>query len=359
MTALNSCLIDSQLILPPYGIVQVEIAEDSGAVTRADDQTMKTVRMIAFSTPHTTPKVEFNEMFTDFVVIPPTTPEGLPKVRFNLKIERKDNPTENDKLLVVAIINEPQDSGEPNSIQDILNKENLTFDDLKGLQVKMSEFVTDNHQALATDRAIPMTGVLMTNYVRLLEERDLPTSQALELVAHRAVARVDVFLKRDTGSGGVVLDPNLTMTSGSTIQLEKTWGVTNLIHHVWDTNNTLGEMQSVDSEDLFSKTWTATASSAVSAYESVPVCSFYTPERHCETDPLKLNVSIKTSEGTTRSGTLVITQAYEPTDTERENPIAVNDILRNHKYKVIVTITSHGISGEILDWKPETINTAF
>ena len=356
--SLNSCLIDSQLLPAPYGIVQVEIAEGAGAVTRADDRTMETIRMIVFSDPETTPKVEFNEMFSDFVVIPATSTEN-PKVRFNLKIERKDNATDADKLLIVAVINEPQDSGEPGSIQDVLAQDDVTFAELAALRLPLSTFVTSNHQALATDRAIPMTGTLLTNYTVLLSERQLSSAQPLKLEAHRAIARVDVYLKGATDDEGVTLDSGLTMTTGSSIELDKTYDTTNLMYHIWDGTNAIGEMQTVDTEDLLSRTWAAASSSLVSTYEETPVCSFYTPERHCETDPLELNVTIKTSEGTTRSGSIAITQAYELDDTERENPITVNDILRNHVYQVTVTITANGITGDIIDWVPEPIGTEF
>ncbi len=239
----------------------------------------------------------------------------------------------------------------------------ITIEDLEALELDIATFVKSDHLSLLDNVNIPMTGALWTDYTKLLDERLVPSNAPLELMVHRAIARVDVYLKRETtkvNSVDVILDPNLTMTAGTIITLDKTYDRTNLVMHTdADGAGTLGTIQTVDPGDFISpKSWRIlSGEQAVSQFETTPVCVFYTPERNCLTnnEKLKLSVSIKTPEGTTRSGDLVIKEAKDKAGIVH----TVDKVERNHIYKVTVTITANGVTGDVIDWGEQPIYTDF
>ena len=365
---LSSCILSYEMLSAPYGLVQVEIAEGPEAVTRIDGETMETIRLIVFTDLDTTPKVESNKLFRlsegEFEIIPSTGPDVPSRVRFTLKVQRRANATEDDKILIVAVINEPEkETPEGIAFTETLSDPDITIEDLEALELDIATFVKSDHLSLLDNVNIPMTGALWTDYTKLLDERLVPSNAPLELMVHRAIARVDVYLKRETtkvNSVDVILDPNLTMTAGTIITLDKTYDRTNLVMHTdADGAGTLGTIQTVDPGDFISpKSWRIlSGEQAVSQFETTPVCVFYTPERSCLTnnEKLKLSVSIKTPEGTTRSGDLVIKEAKDKAGIVH----TVDKVERNHIYKVTVTITANGVTGDVIDWGEQPIYTDF
>ncbi len=343
LLGLKSCLIDSKSLSEPFGIVQVEIAESMDAVTRADDNTMESIRFIVFTDLDTTPKAEINIRHTSFTVEPAvgTTP---PRVRFSLKVGRK--PTGSNEKLIVAIINEPS------SMTAGLDEKELdiTIAELEAMKLDMAQFVNNDHLSLKSNVAIPMTGAIWTDKLFRTATEAMTAGNALTMEVQRAVARVDVYLKK-----GQDVDPDMKYTTGSTVKLENTYDQSNYMMHTYGSH-TLGTVQTVASGFL-TKTWSYT-STPQAITEGTPVCVFYTPERKHTANRLKLSVSVKTPEGATRSGVLEITEAYNPQDPEKELH-DVDVIQRNHIYNVIATIGTNGITGEVADWNDENLTTEF
>lgn len=342
LLSLNSCILENKMLSEPYGIVQVEIAENMGTVTRADEEMMETIRLIVFTDLDTTPRAEVNNFYTEFD-IEPSVGGRPPKVKFALKVGRKENGP-NDKL-VVAIVNEPV------SMTDELEGTDITIEELEELELNMALFVNNDHLSLKENVMIPMTGALWTDKLFRNEMEALSAGNSLKLEVQRAVARVDVYLKKGTD-----VDPNMQMVAGSTVKLENTYTQSNFLMHT-DGTNTLGSIQTVTS-GFVEKSWSYTSSTPQAISETTPVCVFYTPERKHTANRLKLSVSVKTPEGATRSGVLEITEAYNPQDPEKELH-DVDVIQRNHIYNVIATIGTNGITGEVADWNDENLTTEF
>ncbi len=207
---------------------------------------------------------------------------------------------------------------------------------------------------------MPMTGAIWTD--KLFEKPSTAglESNILKLEVHRAVARVDVYLKK-----GEDVDTNLLMSAGSTVRLDNTYDKSNFFMHTAG-DFTIGSVQTVDSDDLIDgKSWTLTSGTQAISDET-PVCVFYTAERSCATtdDRLELTISVKTNEGATRSGTLKIVSAFDveqmkkPED-ERGSPKPVDVIRRNNIYKVVATIGVNGIESEVRSWEERDIDTEF
>ena len=342
LLGLRSCIIDNKELFDPYGIVQIEIAESLGAVTRADENTMESIRFIVFTDLDTTPRAEINTLHTEFDVEPAvgTTP---PRARFSLKVERKD--TGSNMKLIVAIINEPA------TMTSQIEGLGITIAELVAKELDIYQFVNTSHLSLKDNVAIPMTGAVWTDKLFKSATEAMTTGNVLTMEVQRAVARVDVYLKKGTD-----VDPDMKIATGSEVKLDKTSNLSSFIVHT-DGVNTLGAVKNVTT-GFDNKTWTYTTATPQAITETTPVCVFYVPERIHTANRLKLSLSIKTPEGATRTGDLEITKAYEaddPLKTQQD----VNVIKRNHVYNVIATIGTNGITGEVIDWKDQPIITDF
>ena len=351
LLALGSCVAESHLLLEE-NIVHVEIEDNSLPATRSDGETAESIRIIVFNDLASTPAAESNRVYTpEEVEIIPASGSKPAKVRLSMKVLRREN--EPNERVIVAIINEPADMTE--DLDEI-----STFDDLAALTFDMTNFIADNHLGLRSGETMPMTGAIWTD--KLFEKPSTAglESNILKLEVHRAVARVDVYLKK-----GEDVDTNLLMSAGSTVRLDNTYDKSNFFMHTAG-DFTIGSVQTVDSDDLIDgKSWTLTSGTQAISDET-PVCVFYTAERSCATtdDRLELTISVKTNEGATRSGTLKIVSAFDveqmkkPED-ERGSPKPVDVIRRNNIYKVVATIGVNGIESEVRSWEERDIDTEF
>lgn len=338
---LFSCVSEERLA-SHLGMVQVEISE-RGMATRVDEEVMNTVRLIVFTDLDTAaPRAEINRMYgqDEFTVIPgtATTPST---VKFVLRVERSD--VGSNEKLIVAVLNEPN-ATEMKTVLDAIDSP----DDLEGIDLEMSYFVDDSHLSLKQDAMIPMTGVLRTDELFSSESEASRAGNVLTLPVHRAVARVDVYLKNETG-----VESGIEMAAGSTVTLNNSCTKGNLFYFS-DGEDMIGEIPTVTG-GFVNRSWTYTSTTPTAISETTPVCTFYTPERTHTANRLKLDIDIDTSEGATRSGSLELIKAKDADDVEHN----VDDILRNHIYKITVTVGANGITGDVVDWNDKNVNTEF
>lgn len=333
---LASCVSEERAASPAYGVVQVEIAHRP-ATRAGDDEVMNTIRLIVFTDLDATPHAEVNRLYdaSEFTVV------GDPgKVKFVLKVSRKKR-----EKLVVAVINEPL------SLTSALDAV-ATPTDLDGVEFDMADFLTENHQALLTGAAIPMTGALWTDRLFRTEDEAGRKGNILRLNTQRAVARVDVYLVKGTD-----VDPALKMAARSTVILSNTCTKGNLFYH-FSANGTIGSIPTVPSADpsvFKGKSWSYTGPVPILIDEDNAVCSFYTPERTHTADRLTLTIGLLTEDGAPRRGTLEMVKAKDKNGVEH----SVDNVLRNHIYKVTATIGANEITATINDWTDKDLTTEF
>jgi hypothetical protein len=343
LATLTSCLVDSRLVHGSRGVLQVEIAGTLvPAPTRGDGEWLSSMRLIVFTDLATSPRVEINRLITigELDMVPAT---GATPARAKTVVEVERRPAGENSRLVVAIVNEP-DTPQMRAALEAIS----TPGELGDLELDMAHFVSADHLSLRDGVAVPMTGAVWTDRLFRSVEEASREWNSLKLEVQRTVARIDVCLKRGTD-----VEAGLKMAAGSTVVLDNTFDKTRLVYHS-DGINTIGQIQAVDSEDMFDRTWTL-SSGEQDFTADTPVCSFYTPERGCTRDRLKLDIAIKTPEGATRSGSLTIFSAL---DADRvEHPVDI--VRRNNIYRVTVTIGANGMTAEVSDWVDQNITTEF
>lgn len=342
---LASCIISERSYGPQsYGFIPVAITDELPRSTRADGDWLKTVRLIVFTDMASSPKVEINEVYTAVQFEMSADPEDeYTTAKMLLKVARRASGS-NDKL-VVAIVNEPDNTQLKEKLSGVQTPQGLA-----AVELDMGLFVADNHLSLKTNADIPMTGAVWTNKVYTTKEEAAQEGKTEAFKVYRAIAAVEVFLRNGTD-----VDPNLKLMADTEIKLINTYNKSPFVVHSQGIN-TLGQIQTVDTEDLIPfKSWKLTSGEqALSATQ--PVCVFYTPERTNTADRLTVAVSAKTSEGATRTGTLVLTKAKAKT-TQIESPIDL--IKRNEVYQIFVTINANGLSAGVGSWNDESIKTDF
>lgn len=317
------------------GYINLEITEEHTANDSPSDD-IKTLRFIVITDLGSFPKTEVNE-YKEVV-------ESNRASALNAVLEVSQTESGINNKLIVVIANEP--GGMKNDLDNV-----STLQELDNIHLEMGSFVSVDHLSLQSDAVMPMSGVVWTSknniYSTIAEAENNRVSLSLE----RAVARVDVYLNTDLADGMQIID-------GSTVTLGNTYAQSYFIRHEIGTH-VMGKIQTVENSALTSKVWTQTVTLLDVPYKtgipsSVYVCTFYTPERNCATDKLRLDVGVKVGgdEGF-KSGGIFLTTAND------ENDIAhpINIVRRNTVYKVTVTIGANGITGLVQDWNSEDINT--
>lgn len=322
---------------PSVNFMQVEI-EENGA---NNAERIKTIRFIVFTGLSSDPVAEVNRLYSeeDFVAEQLSGEKAASRVRIVLEVGRRSGRA-NDKL-VVAIVNEPATM--TSALNDV-----TAPGQLETLELAMSDFVTNDHLALLPDVPIPMSGAVWTGSDDIYPSVEQAADNTVEIGLSRAVARVDVYMNASAADG-------IRIGAGSTVTLDNTCDKSYYIRHVDDMEHVLGNIQTASPDDLTHRSWTmAGGQKDIPHGEAVHICSFYTPERYCVSDKLKLRVGIVTSEGAPRSGTFTLDRAVENA-TQIEKPIDV--IRRNNIYRVTATIGENGITAMVNDWADERIIT--
>lgn len=335
---------DSLLYQLTYGLMQVEITENSGQGT----DKIKTVRFIVFTNPVLMPKVEKNEYYDekDFVIEQPLDQPAASKVKAILKVSRKENDP-NDKL-IVAIVNEPPAmTGTLNTI--------MIPGELASLELDMAYFVTDDHLSLKTDVMMPMSGAVWIGSDDIYLTREDAEQHKVTLSLQRAVSRVDVYMDTNIVGG-------LQIVAGSHIMLNNTYTKSYLARHEDQNGHVFGNIQSVRPGDFIQKSWILSEQlyiphnilSNLDLPSSTYICTFYTPERYCELKKLILDVGVKIQgEEGFKSGEIILDAANDKNGVV--HPIDI--IRRNRIYKVIVNIGVNGITAVVRNWNDEEIFT--
>lgn len=319
------------------GIMCIEVTEKSGA---AEDR-IGTVRFLVFKNAAVSPVLELNELFE--VPDAGSGENEVSRFRITLEVSRKING--GDDKMVVAIVNEPATM---KSDLDAIE----TYMQLRDLKLDFTEFLNPDHSGLQEGKLMPMTGVVWTDKVFPTETE--AEGDGVALTVFRAAARVDIYIRKETG-----LD--LDLGAGTSIIFSNTYDREYFIRNESGTNS-FGQIQTVSS-GLISKSHALTSSDptdlpSASAGNGRLVCSFYTPERTCtapgNADKLLLDIEVVTSEGAVRKGELVVDRFLcEGVETD------IDLISRNNIYRVIVTVGANEITGHVLDWESEYIETEF
>lgn len=333
-------MMSREMVLRADGFINIEVTDEHTDGDLSDD--IKSIRFIVFTDLYSYPKAEVNE-FHEI-----TEANRASVLKAVLKVSRTEA-GENDKL-VVAIANEP--TGLKTQLDNV-----STVQQLEEIRLDMSSFVSTNHLSLLAGASMPMSGAAWTtaDNVYETEQEAGEADNLVPLMLERAVARVEVYLTTDDPDG-------LQTTSGSAVTLGNTYTQSYFIRHE-NGANVLGRIQTVASAAMTSKAWTQTDATLNIPYRtpavqgdpsSVHVCTFYTPERRNLTDRLRLNVGVKVSgdEGL-KSGEIELTEAYDEHGTHHD----VDDVLRNTRYRITVTIGAYGISAVVQDWYGEEVIT--
>jgi len=312
------------------GVMEIEIVQQDG---EAEDK-MNTIRFLVFKQTSGFPELELNELFD----IPAVSGAGeASELRIILEVTRKEN-GDNSKI-VVAVVNEPYSLG---GIRNFSELEDLTLD--------FAGFLNENHTKLAENgKGLPMTGEIQTNkvYPTEVEARATPAALVLE----RAVARVDVYLRKEAG---VTTD----LAYGTNISLHNTYDKEYFIRYKNGTG-LFGPVQTVTS-GFISQTWEQSSSPATEEKE-IPdtedgarlICSFYTPERTCHADQnadkLAIEINITSTDGSTRNGTFILDKFQQGNNPEE----TIEAIYRNNNYRITGTVEVDriGMELQVTDWQ--------
>lgn len=257
--------------------------------------------------------------------------------------------------LVVAIANEPTFY-----TPQLATIESL--DELNALEFDMKYFVHTNHLQLLNEQTLmPMSGALWTPHIydtKAEAEAEAKLERSL-MQLKRAVARVDVFMTSDLGH-------NLELRDGSFVTLHNTFDKTTFVHDITELSE-IGRIQTV-AGGFISKKWSIPGQSGgggepqlpgnvgsattVPVADTVPVCSFYTPERLCLSNKLELEVGgVFDGDSGVKGGRLVLNTIAPLGGTPQ--PFTV--VERNNAYKVVVTVRATGITGKVQEWNPTEV----
>lgn len=297
------------------GVMQIDIIEQEGET----EDKMQTIRFLVFTETNGLSELELNQ----YVTIPAVSGgKEASRLRILLEVSRKiDEP--NNKT-VIAIVNEPT---ELNSTLDEISD----YTELEEIKLSFAGFLNINHTALADGKGLPMTGILQTSkvYATEAEATHDPAIMSLE----RAVARVDVYLRKGEGS-------TLDLKAGSTVALDNTYHKSYLLRHTTG-QGVFGQIQTVTTSDLFSQLFeqetTQTVPEASDGEDGLLICSFYTPERTCkadnDADKLVVKFDLLSNDGDHRTGKITLDN-MESQDGEVK---PIETIERNNCYRIIAT----------------------
>ena len=316
---------------PTRGFMEVELSTDGDA---DNQQEIHSVRLIIFNEASTVPELEFNG------TIPLDNPDGV-ATELSVLIRTKVNL---DKMVCV-LVNEPAELTE--TIREI-----STPEELRDLSYGFAQILNENPWTLK-ETGMPMSGVVRGVEVWSENNPEFRASK-VDMVIERVVARVDFLLR--------VLDEGAKTgyTSGvTTVKLENTWTDGALVrgnreNGTWRNTEhpekNFGQLYGVSGPEVFPsvpskwKEWAA-ASTRTLTYDAaepknniVPVCSFYTAERDCSTDDLRLKLVVdKVKRGEDLAfgeNTFVLKDFVD----EKGKDAVLDYIERNHVYRIVGTV---------------------
>ncbi|MCD7901969.1 MAG: hypothetical protein LUH22_19590 [Bacteroides sp.] len=301
------------------------------------DDSVRTARFIVFDNASTSPSLDINQKIT-------LDKNKQDAKKFKSIFKVSSNP---DKMVVV-ILNEPQAvSGLLNNMTSPLGLEDLTFE--------MAQAFTANHtEPLST--GLPMTGAVRG--VTITPEND-PAKNVISMTVERAVARVEVWLKKADDLREAEVNTSTVMTLSRTHNLGYLVAGTKNDKTRYQTGadeiNNLGHMLTVDNPSEI-VTWNYTGSSPQQINDdgtATLVCAFYTPERTCSDasgdDKLKLTLEGIQTTGKVKSGETLLDQFTSESGITQD----LDTIKRNNVYRIIGNLKNDvmDFGCRVVQWK--------
>lgn len=292
----------------------------------AEDDYVYKVRYIVFNNASTNPKLDINQWVD-------VEQQHWGATEFKSTLDVSTNP---DKMLIV-VVNEPD--GITAALDKITSPEG--FEDVI---FRMAASFNTSH-TVPSASGIPMSGV----------KRGIAVEEGktaiVEMTAERAVARVELWLKKDDALTDAEVNTmayvvlSNSHTEGYMITGTKTDG-TRFQTGAGAVNN-FGHMMTVQSP-VTDNTWSYMDGTPMELTDELKfVCGFYVPERTCsaagDADKLVMDIfNISTSEGS-RTIRNHILKSFSP-DGGTEGDIT--EILRNNVYQVYGTVRSRSVEFE-------------
>lgn len=306
------------------------------------DEEIKTVRFIVFDNASTSPELDVNRKMDVGAAHQAST-------KFNVTLDVNRN---KDKM-VVAIVNEPAlMSGDLDKV--------VSASELEDMPLKFSQALNATHTVFLA-AGMPMTGVKRGVAVTVDNDTEAKAAQ-VAMHIDRAVARVDLWLKRASDVASAEL------TASTTVTLTNTYDRGYLVAGT-EEDGTRGRT-GAGAVDNFGHLMTVPAASLVeiSANPGVKtlttteqyICSFYTPERTCtaadDADKLGLKIAGITADSQTRGGETVIKSAILNGESTSQD---IELVQRNNVYKVVGTVNSSIVTlattAHVTDWNDAPI----
>lgn len=322
------------------GVMRIEIIEQ-GEVAPEDQ--MNTVRLLIFDETSGWPELELNKFFNvadSFAV----EVEDASKLGVILDVSKRVGKP--NKKRVVAIVNEPQQMKA--GLEAVGN-----YDDLEAMELDFAHFLNNDHTTLQSGKGLPMTGMVETQKVYATVAED--EADGAEIVLERAVARVQLYIRKDSGL-------TVPLSTQTTITLKNSYDRESFIRH---EDPPFGQIQTVPASQLLSKTWNPAAPIPDSAIpdsgEGLLLCSFYTPERTCtasgDADKLGINIKLVLADGSEREAAVIIDKARRENGTKQN----IEAIRRNNSYTIIANVEAREITLTLvlLPWHLIEILTEF
>lgn len=346
---LYSCSWEEELITKDDGYInpqatrgyidlQVTPQEYDNGFELTDD--IKTIRFIIFKDQYSYPQAEVNE----FREITESNRVTALKAVFEVSLTDK---------IVVAIANEPKDlSSRLNDVKTPIELDNI--------ELEMGYFLNSDHLALLPGVMMPMSGAIWTskNSIHPTPEAAEAKNNRVSLSLDRVVARVDIYLTTDITEG-------LEILPESYIELKNTFTKSWFVHHQDKNGNVLGKIQTVPTDELTSRKWffddpnegvglpggaVGTITTIQGNSKPVFLCSFFTPERKCTTDKLRLKIGVKIpGDDGFKSGGIALSEAKDKNDTIH----SIDIVRRNTIYEVTFIIRSTSITAIVNGWDGE------
>lgn len=302
---------------------------DNGELEEVED--IKTIRFIVFGDASVSPYLDVNVLDTQETPVPATDIA----VR-NLEVKG------NDDIMVVVIVNEPQELvAQLESIGSLSDLQNLEYD-----------IATILNAGKGID-LMPMTGVIRGISVLPSKEK------TVKMVVERAVARVDIFLQATSDGAETGYTNGSTSVTLHNITHESYFVMGNESNGTRDNTSypskNFGQVKTdVPAGTLLEETWTAgtTATWSYSADTGAEnrklLCSFYTAERVFKTDGSdKLTVSMENVRKGPQNTTGVIEKEIGQITTTGEGGQTVTkeftEFRRNNVYQITAKVGKLGI----------------
>lgn len=288
------------------GFITMQVRGEHGSDFELTDD-IKTIRFIVFGDVNAEPRAEVNEFH------PVTSASRAGALTAVLEVWPTDK-------LVVAIANEPD------TLRTALNGVG-TLSELEALELAMGSIVTPDHRSLKPGVMMPMSGAVWTAKADVRATADAAKANPLELGLDRHLARVDVYLTTEI-TGGADLMP------GSTITLRNTFTRAPFVRHKDTRGNEFGRIQTVPDGEFTTRGWSGT-SLISEGTDPVYICSFYTPERLCPTNPPTVDIALKTPHG----------------DKNASIELDIDAVNRNNRYIVLGKVRRTIYVGlEVMEW---------